>query len=114
MRAKQKIRIFTTKSLVQYPMSKQNRSLITTAGVMTALSVAERSLGFLYRIVLSRLIGAEGVGLYQVALSLFAVFLTIGTGGIPVTVSRFISKAKAERNSLAKRQATSAGIVITL
>ena len=72
--------------------------IYTTASVVTALSVAERALGFLYRIVLSRLIGAEGVGLYQVALSLFSLFLTIGTGGLPITVSRMISKSKAERN----------------
>lgn len=63
-------------------------TVYTTASLVTALSVAERGLGFLYRIVLSRLIGAEGLGLYQVALSLFSVFLTLGTGGIPVTVSR--------------------------
>ena len=45
------------------------------ATIVTGLSVAERGLGFLYRIVLSRLIGAEGLGLYQVALSFFALFL---------------------------------------
>lgn len=87
---------------------------MATAGVITALSIAERSLGFLYRIVLSRLIGAEGMGIYQVALSLFAVFLTLGTGGIPVTVSRFISKSKAENFPLGEKQATSAGLLASL
>ena len=38
------------------------KNLYRTAAVVTGLSVAERALGFLYRIVLSRLIGAEGVG----------------------------------------------------
>ena len=69
--------------------------VIANASIVTGLSIAERSLGFLYRIVLSRLLGAEGLGLYQVALSLFGLFITIGTGGIPITVSRMISKAKA-------------------
>ena len=67
-----------------------------TATIVTALSVAERFLGFLYRMVLSHFIGAEGVGVYQISLSLFAVFLTIGTGGIPITVSRLIAKSKAQ------------------
>ena len=73
-------------------------TVYTTASLVTFLSVAERGLGFLYRIVLSRLIGAEGLGLYQVSLSLFSVFLTVGTGGIPITVSRLISKSKAEKD----------------
>ena len=72
--------------------------VFANASIVTFLSIAERGLGFLYRIVLSRLIGAEGLGLYQVALSLFSLFLTLGTGGIPISVSRMISKSKAENN----------------
>ncbi|MBE5744792.1 MAG: hypothetical protein E7355_01500 [Clostridiales bacterium] len=88
--------------------------LVTTASFVTALSIAERGLGFLYRVVLSRLLGAEGLGLYQVALSLFAVFLTLGTGGIPVTVSRFISKSKAAHTPWEEKGATSAGVALSL
>ena len=88
------------------------------ASIVTGLSIAERGLGFLYRIVLSRLIGAEGMGLYQVALSFFALFLTIGSGGIPITVSRIITKSKAENNRLGESGAVSAGgiasIILTL
>lgn len=89
-------------------------TVYTTASIVTALSIAERGLGFLYRVVLSRLIGAEGLGLYQVALSLFGLFLTIGTGGIPITVSRMISKSKAEHRPLDERGAVSAGVCLCL
>ncbi len=88
--------------------------IYATTSIVTALSVAERSLGFLYRIVLSRLIGAEGLGLYQVSVSLFSLFLTIGTGGIPITVSRMISKSKAENQPLGERRAVSAGLFLSL
>lgn len=85
-----------------------------TASIVTGLSVAERGLGFLYRIVLSHLLGGEGLGLYQVALSVFAVFLTVGTGGIPITVSRLISKSKAENNRRGESGAVSAGVCACL
>lgn len=93
---------------------KRKNSPFGTASIVTALSVAERGLGFLYRIVLSRLIGAEGLGIYQVSLSLFSVFLTIGTGGIPISVSRLISKSKAENNLQGERSVTCAGFALTL
>ncbi len=97
--------------LVQYNMKNK---IYTTATLVTALSIAERGLGFLYRIALSRFIGAEGLGIYQVALSLFSFFLTIGTGGIPITVSRMISKSKAERSPFGERRAVSAGLTLSL
>ena len=84
------------------------------ASVVTGLSVAERGLGFLYRIVLSRLIGAEGLGLYQVALSLFSLFLTIGTGGLPITLSRILTKSKAEHHARDGESATAAGFCLAL
>ena len=97
-------------------MKKTNHqnTVALTASIVTGLSVAERGLGFLYRIVLSRLIGAEELGLYQVALSLFSLFLTIGTGGIPITVSRMISKSKAENRPLDEPRAVSAGLTLSL
>ncbi len=94
--------------------AKKASAPLAAATVVTALSVAERGLGFLYRIVLSRLLGAEGLGMYQVSLSLFAVFLTIGTGGIPITVSRLISKSKAENNPRGESGAVSAGVALCL
>ena len=100
-----------------YPMQKKlerQSRILTAATLVTGLSIAERGLGFLYRVVLSRLIGAEGLGLYQVALSFFSVFLTLGTGGIPLTVSRLITKSKAEKDSKGASGAFTAGILLSL
>lgn len=92
---------------------KKNK-VFANASIVTGLSIAERGLGFLYRIVLSRLIGAEGLGLYQVALSLFGLFATLGTGGIPITVSRMISKSKAENDVRGEGSAVASGICACL
>ncbi len=88
--------------------------VIVSASIVTGLSVAERFLGFLYRIVLSRLLGAEGLGLYQIALSLFGLFAVVGSGGIPVTVSRMISKSKATHKKTGESRAVGAGILSCL
>ena len=55
--------------------------------LVTFLSVLARALSFLFRIYLSRTIGAENLGIYQIALSIFFLFCTL-TAGLPLTVSR--------------------------
>ena len=99
---------------VSKPKPRVKTALFATASLITALSIAERALGFLYRVVLSRLIGAEGMGIYQVSLSVFSVFLTIGTGGIPITVSRLMAKSKAESRPQDAKNSVGAGLLLSL
>lgn len=70
-------------------------SILKNTALITALSCLERALGFLYRIVLARLLGAEGMGVYQIALSHCMLFQTAAGGGIPVTLSRTVSALNA-------------------
>ena len=82
--------------------------------MVTVFSTIEKSLSFFYRIVLSRIIGAEGLGIYQICLSVFAVFLTAASSGIPITVSRLIAKGSASGDLKSKNAAVTAGVVGTL
>lgn len=90
------------------------RKFFKTVAIVTVFSVCEKFLGFLYRIYLSRSIGAEGVGLYQVALSVFALLLTLCSSGTPITVSRLMTKYKAENDKIKERKVISAGLFFTL
>ena len=85
-----------------------------TVIVVTILSCIERALGFGYRIFLSRTIGSEGLGLYQIALSVIGVLITLSASGIPITVSRLMIKEKANNQQNAENKAVSAGIVTAL
>lgn len=84
-----------------------------TVLIVTIFSVCEKFLGFLYRIFLSHTIGSEGIGLYQVAISVFALILTLSCSGTPITVSRLMTKHKAEGNKLKAEKVVSAGIIVT-
>lgn len=81
---------------------------------MTALGTLERFLGFLYRVYLSRTIGAEGLGIYQIALSVVGVLVTLSASGIPITVSRLMLKERAKKNSVGEFDVISAGILTSL
>ncbi len=90
------------------------RKFFKTVAIVTVFSISEKFLGFLYRIYLSRTIGTEGIGLYQVALSVFALLLTFSCSGTPITVSRLMTKYRAENCEDKVQKIITAGITFTL
>lgn len=90
------------------------KGFFKTVAVVTVFSVSEKFLGFIYRIFLSRTIGTEGMGMYQIALSVFALLFTLVCSGTPITVSRLMTKYKAENNLEKVSKVISAGLFFTL
>lgn len=63
--------------------------------ILLAAGVINRLLGFVPRIALPRIIGAEGVGLYQLSYPFLSVMLTVITGGIPLAIAKWIAEAES-------------------
>ncbi len=82
--------------------------------VVTIFSCVERLLGFIYRIYLSRTLGAEGLGIYQITLSVIGLLMTITASGIPITVSRIMIKHESEKQGGLIYKTVSAGIILSL
>ncbi|HBB44533.1 MAG TPA: hypothetical protein DCZ34_00200, partial [Clostridiales bacterium] len=57
------------------------KKLVKSVFIITLFSILLKVFGFFMRIVLSRELGAEALGLYQIALSFFYVLLTIVSSG---------------------------------
>lgn len=68
--------------------------ILALAGFLTKL------IGALYRIPLARLLGAEGMGLYQMAYPVYTMLLALSAAGMPVAVSILVAE-KLSRNDLA-------------
>ena len=62
--------------------------LFKTVALITFFSALTRVAGFFFRIFLSRVLGAEALGIYQVASSIFGVLLTVVSSGLPLIISR--------------------------
>ena len=54
--------------------------------------------GFAHRIVLSRIIGAEGMGLYQMVVPLLYFLITVTTFGLPVAIAKQVAETEAANN----------------
>ncbi|WP_232695560.1 stage V sporulation protein B [Brevibacillus daliensis] len=52
-------------------------------------------LGFAHRIILSRIIGAEGMGLYQMIVPLLYFLIAITTFGLPVAIAKQVAEAES-------------------
>lgn len=72
-------------------LKKNIPSLLTGTLILTATGFFVRLLGFFYRIVLSRLIGAEGMGLYQLVLPVFGICFALCCGSIQTSISRYVA-----------------------
>lgn len=70
--------------------------LLQGAFLLTAAGFSGRVIGFFYRIFLSRLIGAEGIGIYQLIFPFYALSCSLTTAGIHSSISRFVSAKTAE------------------
>ncbi|WP_168121642.1 stage V sporulation protein B [Paenibacillus sp. HB172176] len=75
-------------------MTKQ--SFIKGAMILLAAGILNRLLGFVPRITLPRIMGAEGVGLYQLSYPFLIVMLTVITGGIPLAIAKWIAEAESQ------------------
>jgi stage V sporulation protein B len=66
--------------------------------ILLVAGIINRCLGFIPRIALPRVIGAEGVGLYQMGYPFLIVMITIITGGIPLALAKLVAEAETEGN----------------
>ena len=53
------------------------KNLLSAVLILSVFSFIDRGLGFVFKIYLSRELGASAVGVYQVAVSLFLVLLSL-------------------------------------
>lgn len=66
--------------------------------ILIIINFLVRLLGFVYKIALSRLIGPEGIGLFQMVFPILMFFITFTTAGIPVAISKIIAKESSVNN----------------
>lgn len=71
------------------------RAFGLSAIVLTAMGVVAKFIGALYRVPLTNIIGAEGMGLYQMVFPLYTVLLAFCGGGMTSAVARVVAKYTA-------------------
>ena len=87
-------------------------SLLSGTVLLTAVGLFSQLVGFGYRIALSRLVGAETMGLYQLIMPVYSTLMSLTAIGLTVAVSTLSARYSALGDRGAVRQVKNRALVL--
>ena len=76
---------------------KSDNSFLKGTLILTVSSIVVKVIGALNWILLSRVLGGEGIGLYQMGFPIYLMAITVSSAGIPVAIS-IVTAEKVAQN----------------
>lgn len=96
-------------------ISLASHPLIRGTFFLTLSGLLSRVMGFFYRIFLSRVIGAEGMGIYQLIFPVYSILHSLCASGIQTAISRLVAaNASREKASFALRCGLALSLLLSL
>ncbi len=83
------------KHMAQDSGKKKGQNYLHGAAILTAGVIIMKILGFFYKIPLGNILGDEGYSMFMGAYSIYFIFFTLATAGLPVALSRLVAEADA-------------------
>jgi len=90
------------------------KTIVKAVFIMSFFTFFDRLLGFFFKIYLSRQLGAEMMGIYQVALSTFMGIGTLITSGMPLIVSKQTAKLRTNKQIREENSTATAAFLINI
>jgi stage V sporulation protein B len=90
------------------------KTFITGAIILMIAGFISRIIGFIYRIYLSNLIGAEGMGLYQLIVPIYTLIILTLTSGVSIAVSKMIAEEAAKGHNINIKRISKIGLILVL
>ena len=76
-------------------MSEKKNTFFGGAAILAVGAIVVKLIGALYKIPMANILGDTANGYFSAAYNIYAVLLTISTGGLPVALSKQVSEAHA-------------------
>lgn len=68
--------------------------------ILTLAGIIVKIIGAISKILISRLLGGEGIGLYQMAYPIYQLAVSVATAGLPVAISIMVADKLAQKDIL--------------
>ena len=82
--------------------------------ILTLGTILSKVIGLIYVIPFFQIVGREGTTLYQFSYVPYTIFISVATAGVPLAVSKFISKYNALEEYAVGRKLFKSGLVIMM
>jgi len=92
----------------------QKHPILSGAMLLTATGALTRLIGFFYKIFLSRKVGAESLGIYQLIFPIAGLCFSLTSAGIQTALSRYVSKSFGMKNYAQARSYLQIGLFISI
>ncbi len=92
----------------------KKKSFVGGAIILMIAGFIVRILGFVYRIYLSNLIGAEGMGLFQLITPVYSLVILTLTSGISIAVSKMVAAEYAKNHMVNLRRITACALLLVV
>lgn len=77
---------------------KRKNPLITGTIILTLTGLISRLIGFFYRIFLSNVFGAEGMGIYQLTAPVLALSFALTVSGMQTAISKYVANESSSKD----------------
>ena len=95
-------------------MTKTKNTFLSGAIVLVMCSFITKILGAIYKIPLLKTLQSDGLGRYQMVISVYALFLVISSSGMVVTLSKIISRESNYKNRHNQKKYLISAVIIAL
>lgn len=93
---------------------RKNNPLITGTIILTITGFVSRFIGFFYRIFLSRIFGAEGMGIYQLISPVLALSFSLTVAGMQTAISKYVANETISKDYRSAAMHLFTGFVISM
>lgn len=92
----------------------RRKKLIINAFIMTFSTIIFGFIAMFFRVYLSKKIGTEGMGLYQLIMSVYIMATTFSSAGIRIAITRLVAEEVAKGNKKAIKSIVNKGCIYSL
>lgn len=93
---------------------KRKKTLIIGTFILTLTGLISRTIGFFYRIFLSRIFGEEGMGVYQLLSPILSLSFAITAAGMQTAISKYVAETSFNENQNTPKRVLFTGSFLSL
>ena len=89
----------------------KRNNIITGAFILSVGGIMAKIFSAIYRIGLTRILGGEGIGIYQLIFPFYSLCVVLATAGLPMAISKVIAKYRGSEKQVLKKSIAFVSVV---